>query len=121
MGQGSSWWRKLGTALAALVLTLLTFGPSLDGLICKDEGAGLSAAASEAPTVTASHQDLSGQKNDPAGPCMHGHCHHGSQYVAAVPQLDVTPEPPVGEVHPLSSDRVPTSDPKFGLKRPPRG
>ena len=39
-----SWWRRLGAALAALVVAVLAFGPGLDGLICGDE-AGLAAVA----------------------------------------------------------------------------
>ena len=38
MARTSPWWRKVGMALAVLVLTVLTFGPSLDGLLCRDEG-----------------------------------------------------------------------------------
>ena len=39
----STWWRRAGGLLAALVLTVLTFGPSLDTYICRDEGGTLSA------------------------------------------------------------------------------
>jgi len=52
MARTSPWWRKVGMALAALVLTVLTFGPSLDGLLCRDEGS-VSAVAAELPVAVA--------------------------------------------------------------------
>lgn len=123
MARISAWWRRLGTALAALVLTVLTLGPGLDGLICRDEG-GLSASAAEMVVAAGvdSHEPDHGLDGGPCvhGPCVHGHCHHGGPYVAtdlaaAETLHDLTR---AGRAPPRG--RVPTSDPQFGLMRPPR-
>ena len=42
----STGWQRLGAALFALVLNLLTFGPGIDAMLCRDD-AGMSAAAAE--------------------------------------------------------------------------
>jgi hypothetical protein len=107
-------------ALAALVLTVLTFGPGLDGLLCKDEGS-LSAAAAEQPLAAAvadlPHPEAPG---DGVGICVHGHCHHAAPYVPISPDAAESPEDLTSATHPLLRRRVDTSDPKFGLIRPPR-
>lgn len=120
MAGTSKWWRRAGRLAFALVLSLMTFGPSLDGLVCHQEG-GLSALAAE-PSVTAAptSDDLAGHAPDGGGACVHGHCHHAAPYVA--PPLMITAEPVVGLArHESPQTAVPTSNPKFGLKRPPRG
>lgn len=115
----SHWWRKFGTALAALVLTVLTFGPSLDAIICHDEGAGLASAAAEAPSERLTGGIPAGEHQDEIGVCIHGHCHHPSPYVPAT--LLANAEPAViAAKHAVVQVAVPTSDLKFGLKRPPR-
>lgn len=119
MAGTSTLWRQLRTALAALVLTVLTFGPSLDALICHDEGP-LSAAAAEMPSLSGdADQAPADHSGEGAGVCVHGHCHHAAPYVpAALPAAEtplVTASP-----HALMRVAVPTSDLKFGLKRPPR-
>lgn len=120
MVQSLPWWRKLGAVLAALVLGLLTFGPSLDSIVCHDE-AGMSAAASELPTAAeASDQGGGWPSDDALGACVHGHCHHGASYVPAMAAAAASGQEPMTDNHPLPRDRVRTSDPKFGLMRPPR-
>jgi hypothetical protein len=107
-------------ALAALVLTVLTLGPGLDGLLCKDEGS-LSAAAADMPAAQVSSADGHSEPADEgAGVCVHGHCHHAAPYVPTSPEAAETPQDLLGVAHPPPRDRVPTSDPKFGLMRPPR-
>lgn len=112
MERGLPVWRRIGAALAAVVLAVLVFGPGLDGLLCLDE-AGLSAAAAE----MAYHGD-----DAPAEPgaCLHGHCHHG---VSEAPPARAGHAAPAGLIagpHAPGRDRVATSDPKFGVLRPPR-
>lgn len=120
MVRGLPWWRKLGAVFAALVLSVLTFGPSLDGILCHDEG-GLSAAAAELPSLKASPDaDLTGHKADGLAPCIHGHCHHGAAYVPVLPIASETPHELRIHAQRLPRQRVATSDPKFGLMRPPR-
>ena len=119
MARTSPWWRKVGMALAALVLTVLTLGPSLDGLLCRDEGS-VSAVAAELPVAVASDHGETGPADEGPGVCLHGHCHHAAPYVpAALAASDVDPNL-AAVAHPLPRARVPTSDPKFGLIRPPR-
>lgn len=119
---GLSTWRSwAGRLLAALVLTVLTLGPSLDALICKDEG-GLSAAAAESTVIAlqdADHSNASHQL-DGLGTCVHGHCHHPAPYVPAdVAVSDIAPTGTLGRYR-MVTDAVPTSDAQFGLIRPPR-
>lgn len=122
---GSSWWRKAGMTLAALVLTLLTLAPALDGLLCRDEDSLSAVVASLAPAADtgvdlASHQDRGAPTPDDRGVCLHGHCHHPTPYIGAV---DVAAERPVrlaAADHILEPGHAPTSEPIFGLKRPPR-
>src|SRR5690606_17199060 len=108
-----SWWRRLGAALAALVLCVFTFGPSLEAWICGAE-AGFSAAADELPEAAAPTPDQhdSGHPDDGPGACVHGHCHHGS--VVVVPAEGARSQSPlVQDTHELVQVRVRTSDPKF--------
>lgn len=109
----------MGAALAALVLTVLTFGPGLDTLICHDEG-GLPAAAAEVPVGdVASDDSPASHPDDGAGVCIHGHCHHPTPYVAATHAADPAPSVADGR-HEWLRVTMPASDLKFGLKRPPR-
>lgn len=123
MAGRSTWWRRLGGLLAALVLAVLTMGPSLDALICGGED-GMSAAAA-VQTVDSDHavavEDGHGQSphDGDLTPCMHGHCHHGAPYVPAA--LSDAEEPSVlTDGHDLDRVTVVTSDRHFQLKRPPR-
>lgn len=118
MARTSPWWRKVGMALAALVLTVLTLGPGLDGLVCRDEGS-LSAVAAELPAAAADDVAPEPLEEGP-GICVHGHCHHSAPYVSATPAANALSVPLLAVAHPFVRDRVPTSDPKFGLIRPPR-
>ena len=119
MARTSPWWRKVGMALAALVLTVLTLGPSLDGLVCRDEGS-LSAVAAELPVAAAAADVAPEPLDEGPGICVHGHCHHSAPYVPATPPASELSAPLLAVAHPFVRDRVPTSDPKFGLIRPPR-
>src|SRR3546814_16475416 len=115
-----TWWRRLGGALAALVLTVLTFGPSLDSFICHDEiRAPAAAAAGAIVTVQPVSTDSAGHVQDGLGVCIHGHCHHGAAYVPV--QLPTADGP---AVHPSrrrwAREQVATSNPHFELLQPPR-
>lgn len=120
MAWTSTWWRRLGTALAALVLTVLTFGPSLDRLLCHDESSLTAAAAELQPGAVPADLRGTDHADDGLAPCVHGHCHHGSPYVPAAPESAAAPQDVVAPQPPLMRVRVPTSDPKYGLIRPPR-
>ena len=111
--------------LAALVLTLLTFAPGLDGVLCRDEDslsaavATLTSAAADGGDL-ASHDERGAPSPQDKGVCLHGHCHHSTPYVGA---LEVAAERPVrlaAADHVLEPGRRPTPEPTFGLKRPPR-
>jgi hypothetical protein len=121
MARTSPWWRRVGMALAALVLTVLTFGPGVDGLLCRDEGS-ISAVAAELPAASAATGDDGHGALFDEGPgiCVHGHCHHSAPHVPAIPTAHALSAPLTAVAHPLVRDRVPTTDPKFGLIRPPR-
>lgn len=107
-------------ALAALVLAVLTLGPGLDGLLCKDEGR-IGAASAELPATQVSSVD--GHSDPPdggPGVCAHGHCHHAAPYVPASPAAAEDPLDLLGPAHALPRYRAPRPDPTFGLRRPPR-
>lgn len=111
--------------LAALVLTLLTFGPALDGLLCRDEDSLSATLAMLTPTADAgadlvSHPDGGAPSPEDKGVCLHGHCHHPTPYVAAVGVAAERPVRLAAADHALATGRPPTSEPTYGLKRPPR-
>jgi hypothetical protein len=125
----STGWQRLGAALFALVLTVLTFGPGIDAMLCRDD-AGMSAAAAEhvhagsvdtaQPHVDAAPSDGDFSDHGPDGmACIHGHCHHGASYVPAQVRSpgDIAA---VATRHELRRSRVAVLDRKFALKRPPR-
>jgi hypothetical protein len=131
MTSSSTWWQRFGAALFALVLAVLTFGPGLDAIVCRDES-GLNAAAAEHVAVAATQADVShfdAKTNTKAdlsdhgadgSACIHGHCHHGASCVPAEVRLADGVQA-LRLHHELSRSRVIVSDPKFALKRPPRG
>lgn len=109
----------MGAALAALVMTVIVFGPSLDSLICRED-VELGAAAAEVSVAAAAGHDLPGDVGNELGACLHGHCHHGGVSAVLTPRAAPTPlEARVAE-HTPSRDRIGLSDRKFDLMRPPR-
>lgn len=120
MARTPSWWRRLGAALAALVVAVLAFGPGLDRLVCGEEGGLAAAAAEHSPAAASPDHSTAGHHDDDLGACVHGHCHHAASYAPAV--TVAAAEPAVMRArHGLPRGRVATSDPKFGVLRPPRG
>lgn len=117
----ASAWRKVGGLLVAALLAVLVLSPSVDALICKDDG----TVAVQAPTghVTLAAADdadeVSGHPLGTAGTCQHGHCHHGASYTAADP-ADLLAVPATRVGHALISTRLPPSSAPPGLDRPPR-
>jgi hypothetical protein len=116
MVQGFQWWRRFGAAFAAFALALATFAPSLDLLVCHDE-AGVAAGHQQ------TDHDGRGDFDKPAGgqdACVHGHCHHAGAF--APPVLAAADFPANGgdAIGGLARQRVPVSNPQYGLMRPPR-
>lgn len=122
MHAAKTWWRGLSGLLAAAVIAVLAFGPSLDALICGGEG--LPATASPAAEARVQSADLADHRSDApghvdGGACAHGHCHHGA---ASEPAR----EPPLLQVSalaarlPIPLTAVPISGPRYSLDRPPR-
>ena len=102
-----------------MVLTVLTFGPSLDSYICRDEG-GLSVAAAEHSVLAVqSVEHAPDDHGGTVGECVHGHCHHGAAFVPVVAMATDAPRD-LSAKHELFPVRVPTSEARFGLMRPPR-
>jgi len=115
----STWWRRLGGPWVALVLAVLALGPSLDGLICHDEGRPASSSSSAAVVAAQDVDQPSPAHDDGLGPCVHGHCHHAAPYVpvdAVVAEAAVSPR----TRYALAPNAAPTFDLHFELKRPPR-
>lgn len=112
-------------ALAALVLSLLTLAPGLDGLLCREDG-GLQAVAAERQAgavtlvaVTADHRDT-GAAGDGRGVCLYGHCHHATPCVGESPAAAEAPVRLAAVDHLVPQAVEPASEPTFGLMRPPR-
>jgi len=112
--------RRLAGALVALSLSAFVFGPTLDALVCHDDGKIAVAAADLSPHADTPHDGPGGQPDqDQHHPCPHGHCHHGVQYVPAG-----APEAPVVQARALQHAppaplALATRSPS-GLERPPR-
>jgi hypothetical protein len=109
----------MGGVLAALVLTVFTFGPSVDGLICQNEDWPVAAATAGTLATAQPANPDAGHSDDSLDGCIHGHCHHGAAYVPV--------ELPMAETPAMRPSRqswarvqVATSDPQFDLMRPPR-
>lgn len=121
MTSPSAWSGALRWLAAALLVAVLSLGPSVDSLICgNDLGSG--AVAAEVPTqadqaVTAPLDDHS---SAPADVCIHGHCHHFAPFVPIEGVSGVGADLPSAK-HVLGRSAVRKTDPHFGLKRPPRG
>jgi len=118
MAGRSTWWRRLGATLAALALVVLTFGPSLDSLLCHDE-AGLQAAAAEQTVASNPDAEAEHPAADGSGLCVHGHCHHAAPFLPADAVRSAEPASHLAR-HTWARATLPSSAPKFGLKRPPR-
>lgn len=114
------WLRRLGAVLAALVLAVLAFGPSLDALLCHDD-ADLGAVAAEMPAFGAEPGDQGpGEHAGGRAACVHGHCHHGAAHTPALSAPDASRADAGAAGLGTPRTRIPTSDLKFRLIRPPR-
>lgn len=122
MASFSTWTRAVRWLAVALLVAVLSLGPSVDALVCGNDGS-LSAAAAEAPTVAgqsfAAPEDQH-QGSDIADVCIHGHCHHYAPFVPLNGDGDFLAKG-IRSQHDLERGDIRTSDPHFGLKRPPRG
>lgn len=127
MTKSGTWWQRLGAALFALVLTVLTLGPGLDSILCGDE-TGMSAAAAAQVVAGAAVSEAAdvekgsvGDRSDHGSEtaCVHGHCHHGVSYPPVDVRVTETFEPQRTH-HALLRSRVAVSNPHFMLIRPPR-
>ena len=114
-------FRRLAGALVALTLAMFVVAPSLDALICGDEGAVASAASTSSADQLAKFDDggVGHADSVPHQPCVHGHCHHGFQYVpVAVAEAPVSEAGTARHVWPTPV-RLATLAPS-SLERPPR-
>jgi hypothetical protein len=111
----------MGAALSALILAMLVLGPTVDSFICQGEAGVTPASTENVGDVAIQHSNDhgSGKVLDGLDVCIHGHCHHGAPYVPTNP---VVARGPIAELtqHALHRVQVATSDPHFGLIRPPR-
>jgi hypothetical protein len=110
-------------ALGVIVMIAMAAGPSLDSLICRDDS-GFAAAAAESPHELAASdpQKHGGPEGlaDGVAPCVHGHCHHVAPFMPLIPEAAGAPADFAVKTQRPDRQRVATSDPKFGLMRPPR-
>jgi hypothetical protein len=116
MAELSHIWRRMAVALMALLLGVLTFGPALDAAVCEPETVSAILASD---TAAASPVDGHGHDANVDAACLHGHCHHAA---FDLPSLAGLSEESVSVIarHDALRLAAPTSDPTFGLKRPPR-
>lgn len=120
MAGASTWARSLRGMIAALLLAVLTLGPSVDALICGDE-AGAAAAAAEVQTVIvqATPDTPDDHGSGMSDVCIHGHCHHYAPFVPILGAGEQATIEPSAQ-HDWWQTTIRKSDPHFGLKRPPR-
>lgn len=116
-----TWGRWLTQAMVACALALFVLAPSLDGLFCRegDIAQAQSTQGAHVVALSAAHDHGKAPARS-AGICFFGHCHHPSPFPAGSP---AGPEQlaGIGEAqHTVANAALPKSDPKFGLKRPPR-
>lgn len=109
--------REAGAALTALLLAVLAFGPGMDSLICRDEAV---AAFAQSATLDLPSPGADDHAHDTGDVCVHGHCHHGGGSMPALAAVTQMPGPWGAARQTRSRARVPTTNPKFGLMRPPR-
>jgi len=117
----STWWRKAGGVLAALVLAVMVFGPTAEAAVCADDPA-IAAALLGQPGETVANADLGdeGACDDGGCPCIHCHGYHAGAY--APTSLTDAAGPSLGRERLAPADGPsPASSLIFGLKRPPRG
>lgn len=121
MASPSAWSGALRWLAAALLVAVLSLGPSVDSLIC---GNDLSSGAAAAEITTSAGQTVTAPLDDhgsaPADVCIHGHCHHFAPFVPIEGVGGVGADLPSAK-HVLGRTAVRKTDPHFGLKRPPRG
>jgi hypothetical protein len=109
-------WRRWRGVFAAVLLLLFTVAPSLDGIVCGDDG----AVAAESHVLHGDHDATDDAAEDDAhGACHHGHCHHGSGFA---PPQGVTAPSIYGERARSRMEEAAGAvlDRQFGLMRPPR-
>jgi hypothetical protein len=106
--------------MAALVLTLLTLGPSLDDLFCRDQDSFRVMAAEMSVEKVASVSAAPISDSDGFGVCFYGPCHHVAPFGPAAPSEVSAPDYMSQIVRRPADERVVASAPQFGLLRPPR-
>ena len=117
----STWWRKAGGMLAAVVLAMMVFGPTAEAAVCADDPA-MAAAVLDQPGDTLTDTGLAdeGPCDDGGCPCVHCQGHHSGAY-APVTLTDAQGPSAARERHALGDGPSPASSLTFGFKRPPRG
>ncbi len=121
MAEFSTWWRKAGGMLAAVVLAIMMFGPVAEAAVCADDTATAAATVDE-PAGALADAGPAGEApcDDGSCPCIHCHGHHAGAYA---PVSMIGAEAPFAsrERHDVASGPSPASSLTFGFKRPPRG
>lgn len=122
MSDRAPWWRRLGGALAACLVVLLTAAPAVDDLACAADGLAQAQAVKSIiakSDVASEHQHPQRPPSGAADVCPHGHVH------------SVAPAPPVApslteatwswtEPLPPANTAVRESSIPRRLERPPR-
>ena len=100
----------------ALFLGVLAFGPALDAAVCEPEAATAVMAIDDTATAPDDGHDADVAAD---ATCIHGHCHHAAFDIPSLAGLS-DEAASVAARHDAPPSAGPTSDPIFGLKRPPR-
>lgn len=116
-----TWTRKLGGLVAVWLMALMFVGPTLDTVVCVDDGqpAAVSSDLIKADTTASADHGKSDRDQTVAAVCVHGHCHHGVNLGLTVPIARTAPVPMVVS-HGLAGSSVYASLFPSGLERPPR-
>ena len=109
----TTWWRNLGSLLAACVLALLVVAPAMASTACVcDE-----RPASVQQTIEADQQH--GSAPCKAVCCLGGHCHHGGSLLDA-PVVTIAGPAPAAAKPVMAPARALTSRSPAPLEQPPR-
>lgn len=124
MNKAIAAWRGIGGLMAALILAVLAFGPSIDAYVCQGEAVHPAVAASSAGEAVQHAEALHAHAfpaahDDGEGPCVHGHCHHAI-FFADTPPVQIGQAGAVPQRLSPRRTSVALSDLQFGLMRPPR-
>lgn len=121
MRQKMTWWRNLGSLLAACVLALFVITSTVSLATCLCEAAPPNSSVERSTATVQAVQNAPQEHAAPceAACCVSGHCHHGGVILDATLTGVPTPALVIAE-HAMASTHTLASRTLSGPDRPPR-